>query len=41
MEGKAGAGEYWVEGEALNLALNCVEFRANHEPCMVHGMVQG
>jgi len=26
---------------ALNLILNCIEFRTNHEPYMVHSMVQG
>jgi hypothetical protein len=26
---------------ALNLILNFIEFRTNHEPYMVHGMVQG
>jgi hypothetical protein len=28
-------------GEALNPILNYVEFRTNHEPYMVHGVVQG
>jgi hypothetical protein len=28
-------------GEALNPILNYVEFRTDHEPYMVHGVVQG
>jgi hypothetical protein len=30
---------FWAK--ALNLLLNYVEFRTNHEPYMVHGMVRG
>jgi hypothetical protein len=30
-----------MQGKALNLILNCVELRTNHEPYVVYGMVQG
>jgi hypothetical protein len=29
-----------MQGKALNLVLNCVELRINHEPYLVQGMVQ-
>jgi len=33
---------HMVQGmAALNLILNFIEFRTNHEPYMVHGMVRG
>ena len=30
-----------MQGKDLELILNYIEFRTNHEPHMVHGMVQG
>jgi len=37
----AGLNLTGFRGKVLNLILNYVAFRTNHEPYMVHGMVRG
>jgi hypothetical protein len=40
-EERTGSAPLGMQGKALNLVLNCVELRTNHEPYLVQGMVQG